>query len=166
MAADPLLAFHEEHEGFRRSLRELEKALDAAMNRRHASEGEIVTFREAVRLLRTSVVTHLRREEMALLPVLEERVGRHGTLVDVIAYDHEEIRRETGKLEDALAALSSKGEEPHAAELAQVNRHGIFLVQYFALHMAKEDSYYAEAARVELGKEGLAEVRRRLETIA
>lgn len=165
MAADPLLTFHGEHEAFRRALRTLERALDASVNRRHADATEMVVFHDAVHLLRTSVSSHFRREEESLLPVLEEKVGRHGTLVGIIAYDHEEIRRETGKLAEALDALETKANDRHEPELAEVNRHGIFLVQYLGLHMAKEDAYYAEAARLDLGEEGMAEVHRRLETI-
>lgn len=162
---DPLLAFHGEHEAIRRGLRAFEKALDRAMNQRHAEATDLAAFREALELLRTSAFAHFRREEESLLPVLEKKIGRYGTLVNVIAYDHEEIRREGEKLAEALVALESKADEPHPAELLEVNRHGIFLVQYLGLHMAKEDAYYAESARESLGEDGVAEVAHRLESV-
>lgn len=164
MSEDPLLTFHREHEVIRPRLRAFERALDAAMNRGHAGEAELAVFRGTLDFLRTEVFAHLRREEEALLPVLEQKVGRYGSLVSVIAYDHDEVRREAGKLEEALAALERAG-EAHGADLKELNRHGIFLVQYLGLHMAKEDSSLAEAARQALGEEGLREVARRLEEI-
>jgi len=165
MAADPFLTFHGEHETIRPRLRAFERALDAAMNRGRADEADRATFREVLDFLRTFVFAHFRREDEALLPVLEEAVGRYGTLVNVIAYDHDEVRRETAKFGEAMAALEAAAGEPHRSELAEVNRHGIFLVQYLGLHMAKEDSALADAAREALGEEGLREVARRLESI-
>jgi len=165
MAADPFLTFHGEHEAIRPRLRALEKALDAAMNRGRADEADRATFRDVLDFLRTFVFAHIRREEEALLPVLEEAVGRYGTLVNVIAYDHDEVRRETAKFGEAMAALEAAAGEPHRPELGEVNRHGIFLVQYLGLHMAKEDSALANAAREALGEEGLREVARRLESM-
>ncbi len=165
MSEDPFLSFHREHEAIRPWLRAFEAGLDAAMNRERAGEAELALFRETVEFLRTTVSAHLRREEKALLPLLEEKVGRYGSLVSVIAYEHDEVRREVGKIGEALAALETKASVPHASELRELNRHGIFLVQYLALHMAKEDSSLAEAARQALGEEGLREVARRLEEI-
>ena len=146
-------------------LRSFERLLDAAMNRESAGEAELAVFLETLGFLRDAVERHMRREEAALLPILEERVGRYGTLVNVIAYDHAEIRRAAGKLGGSLAALEAKASMPHVPELHEFNRHGIFLVQYLGLHMAKEDTSLAEAARQALGEEGLREVARRLEEI-
>jgi len=163
MVGDPFLAFHEDHERIRPGLRSLEAALDAAMNRDRAGAAELATFRESLELLRTEGFDHFRREERALLPPLEARIGRFGTLVSVIAYDHEEIRREVGKFEDALTRLEAKAGTAHGPELRELNRHGIFIVQDLSLHMAKEDSSLAELARKALGEEGMREVSRRLE---
>jgi hemerythrin-like domain-containing protein len=162
MSADPLQVFHREHVAIRPRLRSLEASLDAAMNRDRADASDVAAFREALAFLRETVLDHMRREEESLLPALEARVGRRGTLVDVILWDHDEVRREVGKLAEALAALEAKA-GPHAAELREVNRHGVFLVQYLGLHMAKEDASLAEMAREVLGEEGLREVSRRLE---
>jgi len=163
MTGDPLLAFHQDHEGIRPRLRALEAALDAAMNRDRAEDADLRVFRETGEFLHTAVLDHFRREEGALLPPLEAKVGRFGSLVNVIAYDHDEVRREVGKLADAVATLAAKVDGPHGAELREVNRHGIFLVQYLALHMAKEDAYFGGDARQALGEDGLAEVARLLE---
>jgi hemerythrin-like domain-containing protein len=163
VTADPLQVFHREHDAIRLRLRSLEASLDAAMNRDRADASDVAAFREALAFLRGTVLDHVRREEESLLPALEAKVGRHGTLVDVILWDHDEVRREVGKLADALAALEAKAGGPHSAELRELNRHGIFLVQYLGLHMAKEDASLAEMAREVLGEEGLREVARRLE---
>jgi len=165
MAVDPFVTFHGEHEAIRPRLRAFERALDAAMNGGRADESDRAVFRETLAFLSTFVFAHFRREEEALLPVLEEKVGRYGTLVNVIAYDHDEVRREAAKLGEALAALEAAAGGSHRSELGEVNRHGIFLVQYLGLHMAKEDSALADAAREALGEEGLREVARRLESM-
>ena len=144
-------------------LASLEAALDTAMNRDRAEDADLRVFRETGEFLHTAVLDHFRREEGALLPPLEAKVGRFGSLVNVIAYDHDEVRREVGKLADAVATLAAKVDGPHGAELREVNRHGIFLVQYLALHMAKEDAYFGGDARQALGEDGLAEVARLLE---
>ena len=158
---DPLLSFHRDHEAIRPHLRTFEAALDAAQNRTHADEGARRVFLETVAFLQSAVLDHFRREEVALLPLLEAKVGRYGSLVNVIAYDHDEVRREVGKLGDAVAALEAGDGGPPA--LYEVNRHGIFLIQYLSLHMAKEDAYFSETARGVLGPQGLADVSRLLE---
>lgn len=163
---DPLEAFSREHGTIRPGLREFERALDAAMNRGRAEASELAAFRDAVGFLRTDVSAHLRREDEALLPTLEAKIGRFGTLVSVIAYDHEEVRRTVEKLAEAVDALATRADGPHGAELREVNRHGIFVVQYLGLHMAKEDAFFAEGAREALGVAGLAEVARRLQGTA
>ncbi len=160
---DPFEAFFREHESIRPRLREFERALDAAMNRSRAEAGELGAFQETLEFLRDDVLDHMRKEDEALLPLLEAKVGRFGTLVNVIAYDHDEVRRTVDKLGEAIDALAAKASGPHVAELQEVNRHGIFLVQYLSLHMAKEDSSLADLAREALGPNGLAEVARRLE---
>jgi hemerythrin-like domain-containing protein len=165
MAADPLFVFHVEHETIRPQLRAFETRLDAAMNRGAADAADLAAFHELLAFLRAFVFGHFWREEEALLKVLEKEVGRFGTLVNVIACDHEEVRREAGKLGQALAALDAAAGTSHRSELAEVNRHGIFLVQYLGLHMAKEDSALADAAREALGEDGLQEVARRLESM-
>lgn len=161
-AADPFATLHQEHAAIRSVLRSLEAALDAAMNRDRAGPAELAAIGEAAAFLRTVAEAHMRREERAVLAPLEARIGRHGTLVGVIAYDHDEVRRETRKLEEALAAVGASG-EARGAELRELNRHGIFLVQYFSLHMAKEDSALADLARTTLGAEELREAARVLE---
>lgn len=163
MTTDPFLRLHEDHEAIRSRLRALEAALDAAMARRRAEAAERTVFRETLAFLRKEVAAHMRGEEEALLPLLEARVGRYGTLVAVIAYDHEEIRRAVEKFATAVEVLEKEGDDPAATELLEVNRHGIFLVQYLGLHMAKEDHALAASARAALGPEGLDEVARRLE---
>ena len=165
MAGDPLRILQRDHAAIRARLKSLETALDAAMNRDRAGAADLAAFRESVAFLRTTVLDHLRREESTLLPALEAKIGRQGTLVDVILWDHDEVRREVGKLADALVALEAKGGEPHSAKLRELNRHGIFLVQYLGLHMAKEDASLAELARTVLDDDGLQEVARRLEEL-
>ena len=166
MATNPLRILQRDHAAIRVRLKALEAALDAAMNRDRAEAADLAAFRESVAFLRTTVLDHLRREESTLLPALEAKIGRQGTLVDVILWDHDEVRREVGKIEDALAALEATAGGPHGAELQELNRHGIFLVQYLGLHMAKEDASLAELARTVLGEGGLQEVVKRLEESA
>lgn len=151
------------HAEVRTQLKALEKALDGSMNRNAAGTEDRQAIAVAVAMLRGLLEEHMRAEETALLPALEDAVGKFGTLVNIISYDHEEIRRETAKLSDAAKALEAKGDGPHEAELREVNRHGIFLVQYLSLHMAKEESALADLARSALGEDGLRELGGRLE---
>jgi len=165
MVVDPFLRFYEDHQAIRARLHSLETALDGAMNRDRAEWADLAVFRDTLEFLRTIGIAHLRREERALLPPLEARIGRFGTLVSVITYDHDEIRREVAKFGEALAALGAVADRLHRTELRELNRHGIFLVQYMGLHMAKEDSSLVDLARQALGEEGIQEVVRLFEEV-
>src|SRR3970282_3053232 len=112
--ADPLLAFRRDHEEIRPRRRALEAALDAAMNRDRAVPPELAVFRGTIAFLQSVAFDHFRREERALLPPLEAKVGRYGSLVNVIAYDHEEGRGEVDKLAAAGAVLGGEEDGQHA----------------------------------------------------
>lgn len=117
------------------------------MAARQATDAGIEATEGAVRLLEEGVIPHFEREERFLLPPLEAKVGRTGSLVGVVAYEHAEIRREIGKIKEALAALKASRREPHAAEVEELNRHGIFTVQFLWDHFRKENVSLFPTAR-------------------
>jgi len=117
------------------------------MEVRRATEAGVDAAERAVRLLEEGVLPHFEREETFLLQPLGEKVGRTGSLVDVIAYEHAEIRREAGKIKEALAALKAARRGPHMAEVEELNRHGIFTVQFLWDHFRKEKASLFPTAR-------------------
>src|SRR6059036_4093340 len=90
----PLVAVHEDLVD---KLTELEATLDEMMATRETREGNDIILDEAVRFFAEELMPHLRLEDEALLPALEMAIGRYGTLVTVVMYEHEEIRRGVAK---------------------------------------------------------------------
>src|SRR5947209_17500573 len=86
----PLVAVHED---FVDKLTELEATLDEMMATRETREGNDIILDEAVRFFEEELIPHLRLEDEAVVPAIEKAIGRYGTLVTVVMYEHEEIRR-------------------------------------------------------------------------
>src|SRR6059036_3213659 len=87
---DPFAPLIGVHEDFVDKLTELEAT-------RETREGNEIILDEAVRFFAEELMPHLRLEDEAVLPTLENAIGRYGTLVTVVMYEHEEIRRGVAK---------------------------------------------------------------------
>ncbi len=134
--ASPFQPLLDDHEEFLAKLHELEAVLDEMMHTREANEANRELLDEAVRFFEEDLLPHFAREDAIVLPPLEAAIGRFGTLVNVVAYEHEEIRREVAKFREARAGLdASRGPWPAIQEL---NRHGIFAIQFLWDHFRKE----------------------------
>ena len=155
---DALNKLAEEHADFIDKLTELEAVLDEMMATHEASGEDIELLEESVRFFEEELFPHFEREEKFLLPPLEAKVGRYGSLVNVVAYEHSEVRREVGKIKEGLAALKAKWGGPHVPEIEELNRHGIFTVQFLWDHFRKEKMSLFKTAREELSREELAQV--------
>lgn len=147
MPPDALVRLAEEHADFIDKLTELEAVLDEMMQTHEASEEDIELLDESVRFFEEELFPHFEREERFLLPPLEAKVGLYGSLVNVVAYEHGEVRREVGKIKDGLAALKAKRGGAHVREIEELNRHGIFTVQFLWDHFRKEKMSLFETAR-------------------
>ncbi len=155
---DALTELAEEHADFVEKLSELEAALDEMMESQSASDEDIELVEESVRFFEEELLPHFEREEKHLLPALERKIGRFGTLVNVVAYEHDEIRREVQKIKEALAALQAKRPAPHLAEIEELNRHGVFTIQFLWDHFRKEKASLFATAREVLSPEELASI--------
>src|SRR2546426_1701925 len=147
---DALTQLAQEHADFIEKLTELEAVLDEMMGTRLASEEDVELLDEAVRFFEEELFPHFEREERFLLPPLEARVGRYGSLVNVVEYEHAEVRREVGKIKEGIVALKAKRGGPHVREIEELNRHGIFTVQFLWDHFRKEKMSLFKTAREEL----------------
>jgi len=157
---DPFTPLLEDHAEFAARLQTLEATLDEMVETREAREANRRVLDATIRFFEEQLLPHFRAEEEIVLPPLEAKIGRFGTLVNVIAYEHEEIRREIAKFKDARAELDRAG-DPWAA-IEELNRHGIFTVQFLADHLRKERSSLFPTARAELPREDLDRIRERL----
>src|SRR2546422_11777602 len=110
---DALNRLAEEHADFVDKLTELEAVLDEMMGTRQASEEDVELLDEAVRFFEEELFPHFEREERFLLPPLEARVGRYGSLVNVVEYEHAEVRRGGGEIKEGIGALKGKRGGPH-----------------------------------------------------
>lgn len=157
---DPFQPLLDDHEEFLEKLNELEAVLDEMMHTREASEGNRELLDESIRFFEEELLPHFRKEDEVLLPRLEAVIGRYGTLVNVIAYEHEEVRREIAKFKEARSELG--GGKGSWAAIQELNRHGIFAIQFLWDHFRKERvSLFPTAAR-SLSADELRDVGRRL----
>ncbi len=159
---DPFRSLLDDHEDFADKLTELEATLDEMMETRVASEENVELLEEAVRFFQDEVFPHFEREERSVLPRLEAKVGLYGSLVNVVAYEHAEIRRGVEKIQESIDALKAKRGGPHGAEIEEVNRHGLFAVQVLWDHFRKERMSLFPTARQELSPEELGRIREEL----
>ncbi len=129
----PLL---DDHDEFLEKLIELEAVLDEMMNTREANDGNEELLDESIRFFDEDLLPHFRREDELVLPPLEAAIGRFGTLVNVVEYEHEEMRREIEKFKEARADLGKQRDRWPAIQ--ELNRHGIFTIQFLWDHFRKE----------------------------
>ena len=155
---DPFAAVLADHADFVDKLTELEAALDEMMATRDASEGNGIILDEAIRFFDDELLPFLSAEDEAILPRLEAAIGRYGTLVNVVGYEHAEIRRGVEKFKDARRAL---GQQPSWSAIQEANRHGIFLVQFLWDHFRKERTSLYPTARQRLAVSDLEAIRKR-----
>ena len=141
-------------------LTELEATLDEMMGTREVSDGNFIIFTESLRFFTEELEPLLRMEDETVLPPLEAAIGRYGTLVNVIAYEHDEIRRGIGKFG---AALNDLRKQPSSwGAIQELNRHGIFLVQFLWDHFRKERVSLFVVARERLSAADLRAIRERV----
>src|SRR2546422_10261357 len=119
----PLVAVHED---FVDKLTELEATLDEMMATRETREGNDIILDEAVRFFEEELIPHLRLEDEAVVPAIEKAIGRDGTLVTGVMYEHQGIRRGVLEVEGGRGDL---GRDPASWEAIQeLKRHRIFLL--------------------------------------
>ncbi|HLE54861.1 MAG TPA: hemerythrin domain-containing protein [Thermoplasmata archaeon] len=159
-AGSPFQPLLDAHEDFVDKLTELEATLDEMMRTREASEGNREILDESIRFFEEELLPHFVQEDEVVLPPLEAAIGRFGTLVNVVAYEHEEIRREVHKFEDARRELDSRRDPWPAIE--ELNRHGIFTIQFLWDHFRKERTGLFPAALQKLTGPQLEGIRERL----
>ncbi len=159
-AASPFQPLLDDHEEFLDKLAELEATLDEMMRTREASESNREILDESVRFFREELLPHFAREDEVVLPPLEAAIGRFGTLVNVVAYEHEEIRREVEKFSEARRELE-RLRDPWPA-IGELNRHGIFTIQFLWDHFRKERTGLFPAAQEKLPPPELEAIRARL----
>ncbi len=157
---DPFQPLLDDHDEFLEKLNELEAVLDEMMTTREANEGNRELLDESIRFFEDELLPHFRREDEIVLPILEAAIGRFGTLVNVVGYEHEEIRREIGKFREARAELG-RAQDPWPA-IQELNRHGIFTIQFLWDHFRKEKVSLFPTARKSLNPEQLDGIARAL----
>ena len=158
--SDPFQPLLDDHEEFLEKLHELEAVLDEMMHTREANEGNRELLDESIRFFEDDLISHFAREDAIVLPPLEAAIGRFGTLVNVVVYEHEEIRREIAKFKEARSQLD--GDKDPWPAIQELNRHGIFTVQFLWDHFRKEKVSLFPTAAKSLSGEQLREIGRRL----
>ncbi len=158
--ADPFQTLLDDHEEFLEKLHELEAVLDEMTNTREANDGNRELLDESLRFFEEELLPHIRSEDDLVLPALESKIGRFGTLVGVIAYEHEEVRREIAKFREARNELDV-ARDPWPA-IQELNRHGIFTIQFLWDHFRKERVSLFPTARKSLSLDELSVIGARL----
>jgi iron-sulfur cluster repair protein YtfE (RIC family) len=155
---DPFAGVLAVHADFVDKLTELEATLDEMIATREAREENEIILDESVRFFEEELLPHLAAEDEVILPRVEAAIGRYGTLVNVISYEHDEIRRGVEKFKESREAM---GPRPSWAAIQEVNRHGIFLVQFLWDHFRKERMSFYPTARERLPTFDLQAIRER-----
>ena len=153
---DPFQPLLDDHEEFLEKLNELEAVLDEMMNTREANEANLELLDDSIRFFEEDVLPHFAREDAIVLPPMEASIGRFGTLVNVVAYEHEEIRREIAKFKEARSQLDAT-RDPWPA-IQELNRHGIFTIQFLWDHFRKERTGLFPKAEKELSASEIARI--------
>src|SRR3989442_5043766 len=153
----PLVAVHEDCVD---RLTELEATWDEMMATRETREGNDIILDEAVGFFEKELIPHLRLEDEAVVPAIEKAIGRYGTLVTVVMYEHEEIRRGVLKFEDARDDL--RREPTSWQAIQELNRHRLFLLQILCDHFRKENTSLFPTARKVLSADALRNVTERI----
>ena len=139
-------------------LTELEATLDEMIAARDASEENGIILDESVRFFQDELLPLLAAEDEAILSRLEAAIGRFGTLVNVVEYEHDEIRRGVEKFKSAREDVRLKASWE---AIQEANRHGIFLVQFLWDHFRKERLSLFPTARERLSAADLQAIRGR-----
>jgi len=156
---DPFAGVLAVHADFVDKLTELEATLDEMMATRDVSESNSMILDESARFFEDELLPHLAAEDEAILPKLEASIGRYGTLVNVVGYEHAEIRRGVEKFRAAREELRRQPESWDAIQ--ELNRHGIFLVQFLWDHFRKERTSLFPTARERLSASDLKAIQKR-----
>jgi hemerythrin-like domain-containing protein len=155
---DPFAPLLTDHADFVDKLTELEATLDEMMATRDAREENGIILDESIRFFEEELLPVLAAEDETILPSLEKAIGRFGTLVNVVGYEHEEIRRGVDKFKAARKDLES---DPSWTTIQETNRHGIFLIQFLWDHFRKERMSLFPTARERLPEADLRAIRTR-----
>ena len=155
--ASPFRPLLDDHDEFLEKINELVAVLYEMMNTREANEGNRELLDESIRFFEDELAPHFGREDRLVLPPLEAKIGRFGTLVNVVAYEHEEVRREIEKFKEARGQLD-RDRDPWPA-IQELNRHGIFTIQFLWDHFRKERVSLFPTAAKSLSPSELAVIR-------
>jgi len=159
-APDPFQRLLDEHADYLDKLSELEATLDEMIATREVSEAHRILLDETIRFFEDELLPHFSLEERVVLPALEAKIGRFGNLVNVVDYEHGEIRREVAKFKEAREELAAQNDPWPAIE--ELNRHGIFTIQFLWDHFRKERTGLFPTARQQLSMAELEGIRRLL----
>src|SRR5438552_3773189 len=137
---------------------DLEAIKKALVEQGEDREANRIILDEWIRFFEDELLPVLAAEDETILPPLEAAIGRYGTLVNVVAYEHDEIRRGVEKFKAARRDLEA---HPSWAAIQETNRHGIFLVQFLWDHFRKERTSLFPTARERLPETELESIRTR-----
>src|SRR5256886_7294230 len=104
---DPVYALLGDHADFVDKLTELEATLDEMIATREAREENRIILDESIRFFEDELLPVLAAEDQTILPPLEAVIGRDGTLVNGVPYEHHEIPRGVGKFQAARRDLEA-----------------------------------------------------------
>ncbi len=149
---DPLAVLAQDH-------REAEGRLQSVLQGTAAGGGDVLDgLKGFADYMESDLEQHLRREEEALFPALERYLGRTGGPVGVMLMEHEELRRRTRALQEAVAG--AVGTEGAAAAAAVAAAEAV--ASLLAEHIHKEDHVLFPLAIHLLTKEEKRDVAARL----
>lgn len=122
-----------------------------------------VTVQQVAEFLQKDVELHLRKEEEALFPPLEEVIGSEGGPTAVMRLEHQELRTNNQELQRLAKELEK---DRGATEIiGQIQRVAPYICDFLRQHIHKENFILFPLAEEELDEATLQQIAERMRAI-
>lgn len=157
----PTQQLRDEHVIVLEKLEALRDASESAVSRKgETSVEDRETLVGVAGFLAKDVVLHLRKEEEALFPSLEEHIGLEGGPTAVMRMEHEDLREKIRSLGDLVEELGESGEV-----YGQIHETAAYICDLLGEHIHKEDNILFPMAEQLLDEPAVRKVAQRFAEI-
>lgn len=176
---DPIRHLLDEHREIMAQVAGLRHAVRLLAERgEQALPDALPALRQVGRMMATRLLHHARKEDEALFPALESRLGGEGGPTGVMRQEHRDIHEQAALFHQTLQELNEvehpaivrsgarlRGLADSGGSAEELRRTGETIIRLLDMHFAKEEEVLFPMARGILTPEALDEVARRMEAI-
>jgi len=154
-----------EHRAVEKALQELEGWIDDFSTNSEVSDAAKQALGNLSDFLSRDLALHIRKEEEALFPALEQFLPREEGPLAVMFHEHGEITGENQALREGVAGLDQHASSAGQAA-TQIREHGRSLIQELRSHLFKEERVLFPFAEARLGEKKDREIVEKFEALA